>query len=66
MKKVIDMSKIKVGDVIETFNDSREFLILSKVDHVDKDKSEIYVNIEEYAAKIYLKDIFSHYTMVTK
>lgn len=66
MKKVVDMKKIKVGDVVETWNDEHEFLVLSRVDHVDKIKGEIYVEVEEHDNKCFLKDIFAHYVLVTK
>lgn len=66
MKKVIDMKKIKVGDVVETWNDGHEFLVLSRVDHIDKINGEIYVEVEEHNSKCFLKDIFAHYVMVTK
>lgn len=64
--KVIDMSKIKAGDVVETWNDCREFTVLTLVECVIKKQGEYCVEVEEHSKKCFLKDIFAHYVLVSK
>lgn len=64
--KVIDVSKIKVGDVVQTWNDDREFMILSIVDSVGKENGEHFVVVEEHSNRCFLKDINAHYVLVSK
>lgn len=66
MKKVIDISKIKVGDVVETWNEGKEFFVKSTVESVDKSKGKYYVEVEEHNNKCFIEDIFSHYILVVK
>lgn len=45
--KLIDMSRIEVGDVIQTWSDDRDFLILSQVNGVGKIDGKIYIEVDE-------------------
>ena len=66
MKKVVDMKKIKVGDIVETWNEDHDFLVLTRVETVDKFNGEIFIEVEDHSKKVFFKDIFAHYIMVTK
>lgn len=65
-KKVIDMKKIKVGDVVETWNDGKEFITTSKVDNTGYDEKGWFISTEEQKPreKIYIDDVFAHYRLV--
>lgn len=64
--KLIDMSRIEIGDVIQTWSDDRDFLILSQVNGVGKIDGKIYIDVDEHNNKCFLKDVFAHYVLVIK
>lgn len=66
MKKVIDMTKIKVGDIIETWSQDKDYIILARVDTVDKIRGKIFVEVEDHSNKCFMSDIFAHYVLVSK
>ena len=64
-KKVIDLSKIKIGDMIEIRKD--EYTVTEKVQKIHRDHAgQIRIETDGSNDKYELDDIFAHYALVTK